>query len=78
VSHLNRLDRLESRFPRPRKLNVGGGRTIVTTVEDRYEMLLSAMSDGDHPMLDAVRSGAGEPDSDEFARLLRALEGGPV
>jgi hypothetical protein len=39
-------------------------------------MFLAALGDGDHPLLDAVRAGEGEPDSDEFAQLLRALEGG--
>jgi hypothetical protein len=71
----NRLGRIEEQLPRPRELNVGGGRKIVTTWEDRYAMLLSAMGDGDHPMLDAVRAGARESDSDEFAQLLLAMFG---
>ena len=75
MSRLDRLDRLESRFPGPQELNVGGGRKIFTTMEDRYLMLLAAMGDGDRPMLDAVRAGAGEPDSDDFAKLLCAMIG---
>jgi hypothetical protein len=73
-----RLKRIESHYPGPRELRVGGGRTIMTTWEDRYEMLLAAIRGADSPMLDAVRTGAGEPDSEEFAQLLRAIEGGPV
>jgi hypothetical protein len=75
MSYLDRLDRLKSRFPGPRVLHVGGGRTIATTSEDRHAMLLAAMGDGDHPMLDVVRAGAGEVDSDEFAQLLWAMIG---
>jgi hypothetical protein len=75
MSRLDRLDRLKSRFPGPRVLHVGGGRTIVTTSEDRYAMLLAAMGDGDHPSLNAVRAGTGEPDVDEFAQLLQSMVG---
>jgi hypothetical protein len=76
MSRLGRLDRLKSRFPGPRELNVGGGRKILTTPEDRHAMLLAAMAGGDHPMLDAVRAGAREPDADEFAQLIWAMIGG--
>jgi hypothetical protein len=38
-------------------------------------MLLSALARDDHPMLDAVRIGAGEPDVDEFAQLLLSVAG---
>ena len=73
MSRLDRVERIEGWLPRPRELNVGEGRTIVTTMEDRLAMLLAAINGDDHPMLDAVRSGTGAPDSDEFARLLQAL-----
>ena len=75
MSRLDRLDRLKSRFPGPRELNVGGGRTILTTSENRYAMLLAALAGSDHPMLDAVRAGAGEQDVDEFAQLLLSITG---
>jgi hypothetical protein len=75
MSRLSRLDRLKSRFPGPRELNVGGGRTIITTSEDRHAMLVAALAEDDHPLLDAVRAGAREPEIDRFAQLLWAIIG---
>lgn len=57
------------------ELDIGDGKKILTTVEDRFEMLISAIRGEDHPMLDAVRSGKGNPTPDPFTRLLRALKG---
>ena len=75
MSRHNRPERLEVRYPGPRELDIGDGKKILTTVEDRFEMLISAIRGEDHPMLDAVRSGKGNPTPDPFTRLLRALEG---
>jgi hypothetical protein len=71
-----RLRRIEERVGRPQELRVGGGRAIVLSPLDRCEMLTAAIRQEDHPLLDAVRSGAGEEERDELAELLGAFEGG--
>jgi hypothetical protein len=71
-----RLERIEERVGRPAELRVGGGRTVVLKPLDRFEALRAAIRGEDHPLLDAVRAGAGEEVRDELAELLGAFEGG--
>jgi hypothetical protein len=72
-----RLKRIEKETTRATELSIGGGRSIVVTPEDRYEMFRSALGDGDHPLLCSIRSSEDVSTADPFARFLMALDSDP-
>lgn len=74
----SRLERVAKHAPSaPAEIGIGKGRSIIVTPQDRFDMFLSALGDGDHPLLCSVRSSEDVSTVDPFARFLLALEGDP-
>ena len=61
----------------PAEIGIGKGRSIIVTPQDRYDMFLSALGDGDHPLLCSVRSSEDVSTAHPFVWFLMALEGDP-
>lgn len=69
----SRLRVLEGRVRGAELVEVGGGRRIVLTPDERYQAFIDALAEDDTPTLQAIRSGAGKPDAGEFAKFINAL-----
>jgi hypothetical protein len=70
----SRLRVLEARVKGAKPIEVGGGRRIVLTPAERYETLIDALAGEDTPAIQAIRSGRGKPDRDQYADLIQALD----
>jgi hypothetical protein len=69
----SRLRVLEGRIKGASPIEVGGGRQIVLTPDERYQAFIDALAQEDTSTIQAIRSGEGKPDAGEFAQFINAL-----
>ena len=73
MSHHSRIRRLRAQVKGIEEINVGGGRTVLASPQERYNALIDALAGSPNPLLEAIRSGEGDPTIGKFANLILAL-----
>src|SRR5215218_5150239 len=70
----SRLKVLRSRVRGTDRVEIGEGRSIKMTPQERYDTLIDALAGSDTPTIQAIRSGAGSDDIGEYASLINAFD----
>jgi len=72
--HESRLRVIEARNRGAEPVEIGGGRRLRLSSDQKHETLLDAVGGFETPTIEAIRCGRGEPDAGRFAQMIAAFD----